>query len=696
MNHGVRSYLCLVLVSCGGGTPSPPPSAATSAVAPAPPKIEASAPAESGAPPVAATSAAPAVAPDVPSSADQERDAVLSREATDIDDAFTNTEAAMTADDATIVFSSNRDGLTQLYAADAKKPGSPAKRLVTREERTGPFTIMPDGKTIVFLSDKGADENWSIYRMTTEGGDLAELTPGEVLNRDAPIVVRQVLDTIAYSARSNEEKSGRVYVQSIAPGSRPKLVYTDASPSYLVDVSKDGQLGLMLRIQSMSDSTLLLVDFAAGTSKPIWPVHGGPENVNDARFSSDDSIIYLATDGGGEEADVIAIGKGDLKEKTRYVERRPPTASIEQIAVAGKSGDHIGVLVNAGNHSEFRLLDAKTLKAGPKVTMLLGSGGELHMSDDGKWLLSSFSTPDRPRDLYAIDVRTGASRALRQEPRPTVAKLSRIASSIRQMKSFDGLMVPINLYLPDPLPKNRKLPTLVIVHGGPSSSYQVRWSVFNRFFSARGWAIVEPNVRGSTGFGRKYEQADDYRKRMDAVRDLEEVGQWAAAQPWADADKMVVLGGSYGGYMTLMGVTHHPKLWKAGVDLFGVYNWRSFMSTTSGVIRDIFQKEIGPDGDKGFLDAVSPAAKLDDVVAPLFVYAGANDPRVPRSESDAIVKSLRDRKIPVEYMVANNEGHSLDHKENLVAFLARAQRFLETNLAIVPPGNDNARPAKKM
>jgi dipeptidyl aminopeptidase/acylaminoacyl peptidase len=134
--------------------------------------------------------------------------------------------------------------------------------------------------------------------------------------------------------------------------------------------------------------------------------------------------------------------------------------------------------------------------------------------------------------------------------------------------------------------------------------------------------------------------------------------------------------------MTLMGVTNQPKLWKAGVDLFGIYSWRTFMKTTAGVIRDIFQREIGPEIDGAFLDSISPASKIDSVVAPLFVYAGQNDPRVPRSESDAIVKNLRDRKIPVEYMVAANEGHSLDRKESVVEFLSRSLRFLEKKLAI--------------
>jgi dipeptidyl aminopeptidase/acylaminoacyl peptidase len=646
--------------------PMPTPGASTSSTAPTP-------------------ATPPVVQPDAPQGTDAERDAVLAKDATEIFQAFSNSEPRLTADGATVVFESNRDGLTQLYASDAKKTDSPAKRLVTLDERTGAFSITPDGKIVVFVSDKGAGENWSIFRVGVDGSGLAEITSGETMHRDPPIVVRDVEGMIAYSARPNKETAGRVYLQSMAPGSKPKLVYTDSGASFLIDVTKDGKYGLMGRIQSLSDSTLLLVDFASGTSKPVWPTSGGPQYVSDAAFSPDDATIYLSTDGGAEEADVIALGRDDFKEKARYVEKKPTTARIEGLAVARKQGDCIGIYVDAGNHAELRLLDAKTLKSGPAVTMPLGSGYEIRMSDDGKSLLASWSTPDHPREIYAIDTKSGESHPLRKDPRPTVAKLPKLAASIKEMKSFDGTTVPVNLYLPEPLPKGRKLPTIVSVHGGPASSYEIRWSILNRFFSSHGWAIVEPNVRGSTGFGRKYEQADDYKKRMDAVRDVEEVGKWASAQPWADVDKLVIVGGSYGGYMTLMGVTNHPKLWKAGVDLFGIYSWRTFMTTTSGIIHDVFQKEIGPDGEGPFLDSISPAAKIDQVVAPLFVYAGANDPRVPRSESDAIVKNLRDRKIPVEYMVANNEGHSLDHQANITTFLARAQRFLETNLKIAPP-----------
>jgi dipeptidyl aminopeptidase/acylaminoacyl peptidase len=192
---------------------------------------------------------------------------------------------------------------------------------------------------------------------------------------------------------------------------------------------------------------------------------------------------------------------------------------------------------------------------------------------------------------------------------------------------------------------------------------------------------VEPNIRGSTGFGRAYEMADNGPKRLDAVKDLEAVGKWAASQKWADPKKLVVYGGSYGGYMTLMGVTRQTDLWKAGVDLVGPSNWRSFMASTTGVIREILSREFGSvENDGAFLDSISPLNDVGKIAVPLFVYQGQNDPRVPRPESDQIVSALRERKVPVEYMVAGNEGHSVDRKENRVEFFTRVALFLQDHL----------------
>ena len=163
------------------------------------------------------------------------------------------------------------------------------------------------------------------------------------------------------------------------------------------------------------------------------------------------------------------------------------------------------------------------------------------------------------------------------------------------------------------------------------------------FFLSLGYAVVEPNVRGSGGYGRAYEEGDNGPKRLDAFKDIETSARWVAAQPWADKDRLVVFGGSYGGYTTLIALSHWPDIWRAGVDLFGVANLKTFMATTSGLIREIFLLEFGdPDKDAAFLRR---SRRRRQVVDPPFVYAGANDPRVPRTESDAVVRALRERKV---------------------------------------------------
>jgi dipeptidyl aminopeptidase/acylaminoacyl peptidase len=277
-----------------------------------------------------------------------------------------------------------------------------------------------------------------------------------------------------------------------------------------------------------------------------------------------------------------------------------------------------------------------------------------------------------------VDVRSGAAMKLRDDPRP--GEVTPVDVLLDAPPAFDGKPIPIHAYLPRAR-GDRKLPVIAWFHGGPSASSEIRWSVWTQFFVGQGYAWVEPNVRGSTGFGRAWEMADDREKRGDVLKDMETVNRWIRAQPWADGDRIVIFGGSYGGWIVLMGLTRQQPLWRAGVDLVGVADLRTLLASTDQLIRAIFVDEFGDlDADRDLLAAWSPLPDAGKIVAPLFVYQGANDPRVPRAESDAIVKALRRNGRPVEYMIAPNEGHSLDRRESQVEFFARTARFLEEHL----------------
>ena len=622
------------------------------------------------------------MAPDKPTGADAVRDAELQRKVAPLVDAFTNSEAILTRDGKRVIFSSNRDGLPQLYLADAARPDSPAKRLVEASERMRIGTTTPDGQSLLFLSDKGADENWSIWKVGLDGSAPVELTPGEKMDRDGAFVPELAPDTIYFSGHRVEEASSAVY--SIpASGGAARVLHRDDKPGFLLDVSRDGKQALFMRYLSGSENDLqhLISRRERRGCCTRKPLARSPSSAPSSRLT--ERRYTWRPMAGGEQAWLLALDTQSGKELARYVEKSPATATIGSVLVA-KTGEAIALSLDAGNHSEIRLLDARTLKPRAAVAMPLGQGEAQDFSQDGRKLTAIWSTPSSPTDAWVIDTKTGKVSPLRSEPRPSLKEVPPIEASITEIRAHDGLSLPINVYLPKS--HTGKLPVIVCYHGGPAGSSKIRWSAPIAFFLSQGYAWVEPNVRGSGGFGRAYEEADNGPKRLDAFKDIEATGRWAASQPWADPNRVIIYGGSYGGYTTLVGLTRMPSLWRAGVDLFGVANMKTFMATTSGMIREIFLLEMGdPDKDTAFLGSISPLKDADQIVDPLFVYAGANDPRVPRSESDQVVSALRERKIPVEYMVAENEGHSLVRKENLIEFLARAARFLEQHAGPTPP-----------
>lgn len=659
--------LFAVVVACGGSQPvapeAPPPP-----VSQAPPPVTAP-------PPAAPADATPTKV----TGADAARDAELAKLAAPLYEIFNNSGAQLTRDGRRVVFVSDRDGLPQAYVSEVARPAAPPVRLVTTQERVSSPTVLPDGKAIVFRSDHGADENWGFFRVGLDGAGLTALTPAK-LQRDPPFVVDGA-DQLIYSARATSDVATTVYRTSSKAAGEEQVLYKDPKPGGLLDVSRDGKRALYVRFLTESENYVVVLDLAKGTAQPLYPAAGGKVHIDAARLSADGKRAIVATDGGGDQSLVLALDVASGKEVARYVEQHPVTASITDLEVA-RRGNALAFVVDAGNHRELRLLDATTLKPRAAVAMPLGSGGVDGFSEDGKRLTLSWSTPNAPNDVLALDAATGKLTALRKDAHPQLDQLGGVEASLAEAPAFDGGKIPLNVYLPaGAATSGKKLPVIVDYHGGPSGSSAIRWSPQVRFFLSLGYAWVQPNVRGSTGFGRAYEMADNGPRRPDGFKDVEAAGRWVAAQPWADKDRLVIFGGSYGGYTVLIGLTRMPSLWRAGIDLVGVANLKSFMATTSGIIHELFLVEFGdPDKDAAFLDSISPLRDAAKIVDPLFVYAGANDPRVPRTESDLIVAAARSNRVPVEYMVANNEGHSLAHRETQLEFASRAARFLETHL----------------
>ncbi|HEX6433374.1 MAG TPA: hypothetical protein VFZ87_04000, partial [Gemmatimonadales bacterium] len=274
-----------------------------------------------------AAPAAPTAKPDVPTGAIAARDSALAAQAAPIVDAFVNTAGVLVPDGKQVVFRSNRDGLNQLYVAETERPDAPARRLVTAPERVGPFSVTQDGRYVIYGLDKGADENWSFWRVDLDGSNPTELTPGEILNRDYPFSPPQVPDRIFYSARKKEEAVTRVFSLAIAGGEAPKTLYRSQQPGYLADVGADGKTLLFIRTPTINENYLEVIDVATGKGRTLYPKRGKAV-IDDAKITPDGRRVLVATDAGAEQGVLLALDTQSGEELARYADPASPTASV--------------------------------------------------------------------------------------------------------------------------------------------------------------------------------------------------------------------------------------------------------------------------------------------------------------------------------------------------------------------------------
>jgi len=603
------------------------------------------------------------------------RDRELEKEAAWIIDLYTNHSPAISRDGTRIAFISNREGLSQVYIASAGEPEKEPLRLSDKAERALYPRFTPDGKHVLYLSDVGANEEYRIWSASVDGGNPGCLTPEGDLWRDPPLVTDDG-STMIYTAAELKETRTILYTQSL-DSENPKEVIRLDSRAFLEDISGDGSVVLLISITGFSDTELIIVDVKNATSRRLYPPEDKKATVSSAALSDDGKEVFVGTDGGGENAFLIKLDAAAGAQEAIYQELKIPTGVFDSIQLAGE-GKKLFTVLNAGDHDEIRLISTKNMGPMDLPEIHLGS---IQAGECGKMSTLcplTLSVPDAPKDIFLFDISKACISPARKETRPELDKLPKVDVQIVSVPSTDGVHVPVNFYLPEDLPEGKRLPVIVSMHGGPAGSSQVNWNSKRLFYISQGYAFVEPNVRGSWGFGRAWEMADNGRERMKSIEDMGSVGKWVAQQPWADPERLVVYGGSYGGYMVLMGLAFQSFIWAAGVDIVGVSSVRTLLKTTSGSIREVLITEFGNlETDGIFIDFISPLNHTDNIEDPLFVYQGKNDPRVPRSESDQIVKALKDKGIPVEYMIMEKEGHSIDRRESKLEFLSRSARFLE-------------------
>jgi dipeptidyl aminopeptidase/acylaminoacyl peptidase len=401
--------------------------------------------------------------------------------------------------------------------------------------------------------------------------------------------------------------------------------------------------------------------------------HAGDAEYGVPAWLPDSSAFFAATSAG---RDTLAIGRYELESGAWQIVVHSRWDLDCAIDDAGRS---LLVVANDDGYSRLELRDPQTFAIRRDVP-LPRRGVVEHpvFSPDGSRLAFALSTPTEPRDVHVYDLDTHDVSRLTASPR-AVEPATLVEPELHRFASFDGESIPVFLFEPA---GRGPFPVVVTVHGGPESQWRPwfapSFAPLTQCLVSRGYAVAAPNVRGSTGYGKRYQQLDDVRLRLDSVRDLAALHDWLGARPEIDASRAVLYGRSYGGYMVLAGLAFQPERWAAGIEMVGISSLVTFLENTSSYRRAVREREYGSlDHDRDFLVEASPMTHIDAIRAPLFIQHGRNDPRVPVSESEHIHRVLTEKGIRCELLVHEDEGHLIEKLPNRIETFTRAVAFLD-------------------
>ena len=426
---------------------------------------------------------------------------------------------------------------------------------------------------------------------------------------------------------------------------------------------------------------LFLLDLASGEASALTPeTADGPSAFHFACWAADSSGLYVISNRGRDFANLAWL---DLSTHELTFLRDDPW-DVELLTLS-RDGRHLALTLNEDGYSRLELFDIaqgwqarRALPLPPQTRR--GVITEIRWSPDGQQLALTQISAATPMDIWIWDVEGQIFWQATRSSLGGIPDASFVEPSLIHYPTFDGREIPAFLFLPRSQ-SAEGLPVVINVHGGPESQARPVFNPVQQYLVAQGYAVLVPNVRGSTGYGHAYMSLDDVRKRMDSVADLRHAALWLRESGIADPERIVVMGGSYGGFMTLSAITTYPDLWAAAIDIVGIANFVTFLENTHPWRRKLRASEYGSlENDREFLEEISPIRHVEQITAPLFVIHGANDPRVPIGEAEQIVAALRQRQVPVEYLRFEDEGHGLIKRANrLVAYPAIA-RFLDEHL----------------
>jgi len=579
-----------------------------------------------------------------------------------------------------LAFLLDTTGVPQVWTLDS--PGAWPEQRTFADERVTFVSFSPARPEFVFGMDEGGNERTQFHRYDLDSGSLDELTAlPDTKHRwggwshDG--------ERFAFTSNRRDESVFDVYTQHReASGEEAELVHEGEGWLTVGDFSPDDDRLLVSEAYSNFDQDLYVLDLDSGGIEHVTP-HEGSVRYRSANWGPDGEALYLASD---RERDTLALCRLDLESYDLE------TVVADEWNLGGLALDEeTGRLAYTRNREGYtdltvaELVGETDLREFPSPDVPTGVAGGVSFDTDGERFAITATGRRKNTNVYVVEIETGNTRKWTRAPTAGIPPGSFVEPDLVRYRSFDDREIPALFSLPTDANTDTAdegtTPAIVDIHGGPESQRRPSFAAVTQYFLDRGYAVFEPNVRGSSGYGKAYTHLDDVENRMDSVADIEAGVGWLAEHPAIDPDRIAAMGGSYGGFMVLAALTEYPDLWAAGIDIVGIADFTTFLENTGSWRRELREAEYGSLAeDRDFLESISPLNNVGRIEAPLFVLHGENDPRVPVGEARQVAQKAEETGVPVETLYFEDEGHGFSKLENRIEAYTRIAGFLDEHV----------------
>lgn len=556
--------------------------------------------------------------------------------------------------------------------------GGACEQCTFGDERVWNIKSVPETGDILYATDVGGNEREQIYLLRKGEKDPINLTDDPAsrhflggLTRDGKM--------LAYACNARAKQTFDIWRKDVATGEARLVKEHCDNYNWPADdaLSPDGRYILYNKLRGESNNPLWMTDLGNGASVRI-PADDRLSAETNPAWRHDGAGFYLLSDRGGDFLDVYYYdaSSGEMEPAFQY------GWDAERLALSADDR-YLAVTVNEGGYTKLHVHDLQTLAEVNTIAPprgVLSDYQQLSWSPKGHKLLFTLSSGRRPEGIWLLDFDAESLCRVSDDAVAGEDQASLVEPLPGRFASFDGLEVPYWLYVPAGK-KPENLPIVIEIHGGPEGQEMPSFNDFIQYLVSEGVAVVAPNVRGSTGYGKAYSHLDDVDKRLDSVRDIESLVAHLVSGGIANREKIAVTGTSYGGFMTLSCAARYPELWACAIDTVGMYNLVTFLENTAAYRRPHRESEYGSLAKhRDVLERVSPAAKIGDISAPIMIIQGRNDPRVPVTEAEQAVAALRSLGRTVEYLCYDDEGHGIAKLKNRLDCYPRMAAFLKKYL----------------